>query len=164
MKKENLTTGAARKGLLDQLQRLRPSRCFIFLSLLGSLSVLLALFLSHGELISCYFWQDSRDTGMDFFHSIEYVRGNHPYDYFGTLYPPLANLAFAVLYHLIPSNQTTFWSWSYNSSIAIRGKAFDLRTFQAPMILYVFFLSSRVCCLFLPLFSLCFGPRRSGCG
>ena len=31
---------------------------------------------------------------MDFFHSIEYVRGRQPYAVFDTLYPPLANLFF----------------------------------------------------------------------
>jgi len=33
-------------------------------------------------LISRYYFYDTRDTGMDFFHSIEYVRGRVPYEKF----------------------------------------------------------------------------------
>lgn len=68
-----------------------------------AMCVLACCFLfSHGELIEHYFFYDTRDTGMDFFHSLEYVRGMAPYALFNTLYPPLANLLFYVLYMVIP--------------------------------------------------------------
>jgi hypothetical protein len=106
--------------------------------------VLVAFFISGGELIKYYFWGDTRDTGMDFFHSIEYLRGNHPYEYFGTLYPPLANLFFAILLKLIPSMQKEHMASSFNSSIAMRGTENDIRTFQSPMLLFIFFVVSCV--------------------
>ena len=55
------------------------------------------LYKTHGEIFSEIFFNDSLDTGMDFFHSIEYTRGRAPYDLFETLYPPLANLFFYII-------------------------------------------------------------------
>ena len=47
-----------------------------------------------------------------FFHSIEYMRGRMPYGQFDTLYPPLANLFFYVLYLLVPKTQSDTWTES----------------------------------------------------
>lgn len=105
-----------------------------------SLCTLLCFFLyTNGDLISKYFFHDSRDTGMDFFHSIEYLRGKSPYDIFNTLYPPLANLFFLMLYYLVPSKVSSSWTYDFHASIAMRGTDRDLRTYQAPMLLFIVF-------------------------
>lgn len=97
----------------------------------------LCFLLSRGALISQYFFYDTRDTGMDFFHSIEYVRGRAPYEKFNTLYPPLANLMFYVIYRLIPLDVSNAWASTFSEGIAARGTNIDLRTYQAPMLLFI---------------------------
>ena len=82
--------------------------------------LLLALLASRGTLLHRFFFYDVTDTGMDFFHSIEYMRGRMPYGQFDTLYPPLANLFFYVLYLLVPKTQSATWTESYISSLNMR--------------------------------------------
>lgn len=94
---------------------------------------------SHGELIEHYFFYDTRDTGMDFFHSLEYVRGMAPYALFNTLYPPLANLLFYVLYMVIPGGVSERWMPTLEEGVWARGTDIDLRTHQAPMLLFILF-------------------------
>ena len=66
-------------GWRGLLLRLRPSHLFVLLSAVGAVSVLLIFFFGHGDRIDWYFIYDTHDTGMDFFHSIEYTRGRSPY-------------------------------------------------------------------------------------
>ena len=101
--------------------------------------LLLALLASRGTLLHRFFFYDVTDTGMDFFHSIEYMRGRMPYGQFDTLYPPLANLFFYVLYLLVPKTQSATWTESYISSLNMRGTERDLRLQQATMMLFVVF-------------------------
>lgn len=76
---------------------------------------------------------------MDFFHSIEYTRGRKPYEVFGTLYPPLANLFFYVIYLMMPEGYASQWTYDFYESIKMRGTNLDLRTYQAPMLAYIAF-------------------------
>lgn len=76
---------------------------------------------------------------MDFLHSIEYVRGRMPYGLFDTLYPPLANVLFYLLYLLIPKEVSEKWADTFSSSIAMRGTVNDLRSYQATMLLFLLF-------------------------
>ena len=85
------------------------------------------------------FFYDVTDTGMDFFHSIEYMRGRMPYGQFDTLYPPLANLFFYVLYLLVPKTQSATWTESFISSLNMKGTERDLRLQQATMMLFIVF-------------------------
>lgn len=103
------------------------------------LVLLACFFISKGDLISQYFFYDMRDTGMDFFHSIEYVRGRTPYGVFNTLYPPLANLFFYFIYWLVPREVSVNWTYDFYQSINFRGSYMDLRTYQAPLLLFVLF-------------------------
>lgn len=98
------------------------------------------LFHTHGEMFSKIFFSDSLDTGMDFFHSIEYTRGRAPYDLFGTLYPPLANLFFRVLYQLVPFWQSSNWTNTFEGGISARGSSSDLRVWQPTMMLFILFI------------------------
>lgn len=101
--------------------------------------LLLALLASRGTLLHRFFFYDVTDTGMDFFHSIEYVRGRMPYGQFDTLYPPLANLFFYVLYLLVPKTQSATWTESFISSLNMKGTERDLRLQQATMMLFIVF-------------------------
>ena len=127
-------------AFLKRGERLRPSVVFVVLSALGALAVLAVMFASHGTLLEQYLCWDSRDTGMDFFHSIEYLRGNQPYAYFRTLYPPLANLLFAFVLHLMPPSLIEKWTWNFLDSLKLRGSEDDLRTYQAPMVAFIVFI------------------------
>lgn len=116
-----------------------PAYVYVLLSFLCFFGLILAMLLSHGELWDNFFFRDFRDTGMDFFHSMEYVRGRTPYEEFGTLYPPLANLFFYVLYRMIPYSVSNSWEPDFLKSVEARGTNIDLRTYQAPMVLFIFF-------------------------
>ncbi len=129
-KRDHRNLSALRNGIT-------PMNVFCIASLM-SLAVLLMCFVaSRGELIERYLLLDTRDTGMDFFHSLEYVRGRQPYEQFQTLYSPLANLFFLCLYYLVPVGISKNWTDSFSESIHYRGTQWDLRTYQAPMLLFV---------------------------
>lgn len=113
---------------------------FVFLMIFGVIFTISALFVSHGQLFSQIFFGDKLDTGMDFFHSIEYTRGKAPYELFRTLYPPLANLFFYLLYCMVPLEQSRLWADSFSDGIAARGTAIDLRVWQATMLMFMIFI------------------------
>lgn len=121
-----------------------PSFVFCFFGILSMCFLFFCFLFSRGLLISHYFFQDVNDTGMDFFHSIEYVRDRAPYEQFNALYPPLANLFFLVLYLFIPERVSSAWPSDFWDSVAMRGTELDLRTHQAPMLLFLLF--SVICC------------------
>ena len=102
-----------------------------------TLCIFLCVFITHGSILSDLLFYDTRDTGMDFFHSIEYVRGRTPYKQFNTLYPPLANLFFLLLYRCVPTEDSQSWPATFHESIILRGTNADLRTYQAPMVLFI---------------------------
>lgn len=113
---------------------------FFLCIILGLLFTVIALFVSHGEIWSEIFHHDSLDTGMDFFHSIEYVRGRVPYEVFHTLYPPLANVLFYILYRFVPEHIIAHWPDSYEESVSIRGTATDLRVWQPTALMFILFI------------------------
>lgn len=116
-----------------------PEQVFCLVSLVALAVLVLCVFASRGEVIQQYFFNDTRDTGMDFFHSIEYVRGRMPYGMFDTLYPPLANLLFYLLYLVIPKEISSQWTNSFIDSINLRATSQDLRSYQATMLLFLLF-------------------------
>lgn len=122
---------------------------FIFFSFVSLFSTLLFLYLSHGDLFSKIFFSDSLDTGMDFFHSIEYVRGRVPYEKYGTLYPPLANLFFYMIFLLVPYWQHDQWEDTFEAGISARGTYIDLRVWQPTLFLFIMFVLISTLLLFL---------------
>lgn len=96
-----------------------------------------------------FFYSDSLDTGMDFFHSIEYTKGRMPYLKYNTLYPPLANLFFYIIYLFIPDWQSNRWMDTFDSSIAARGTFIDLRVWQPTLIIFILFVMCSVLCIFV---------------
>lgn len=142
------------KKLLKRTPPLHIRYPLLFIYCLSTaLSTFLLFFLfasSNGTLIPRWFFHDTMDTGMDFFHSIEYLEGNSPYLKFGTLYPPLANLFYKVLLRFVPATESALWEPSFGGSISMRGSALDLRVHQAPLLLFIAF-SLVVCLLTLEL-------------
>ena len=129
-----------RLGKRNILQKAKdPAWVFCAVSLLGMAAVAVCIFASRGDWIRQYFFYNDRDTGMDFFHSIEYVKGRMPYGLFDTLYPPLANVFFYLLYLLIPKSISDNWVSDFDASVEMRGTADDLRSYQAPMLLFLLF-------------------------
>lgn len=106
----------------------------------GLLFLIVALFVTNGDIFSRIFWRDISDTGMDFFHSIEYTKGRSPYELYNTLYPPLANFFFYLLFRLVPSWQHEQWSGSFIGGIEARGTNIDLRVWQPTMVLFLLFI------------------------
>lgn len=123
---------------------------YIFISLLSLGITFFWLLLSHGNNFSNLFFYDSLDTGMDFFHSIEYTRGKAPYTKFDTIYPPLANMFFFALLCFVPEWQYIQWSDDFYESISYRGTNVDLRVWQPTMLLFMFFI---FICIFAFLFA-----------
>ena len=113
---------------------------FCVMVLMGVLLTMWSLLQSHGENFPKIFFHDGADTGMDFFHSIEYTRGRAPYELFGTLYPPLANLCFLFLFQMVPPWQYNNWADTFSEGTATRRSAYDLRVYQPTMLLFIFFL------------------------
>lgn len=122
---------------------------FVLATVFSILCTLFALFISHGEVFSKIFFHDSLDTGMDFFHSIEYVCGRNPYEKYSTLYPPFANLCFYMLFRFIPFWQFNQWTETYEEGIASRGSNIDLRIWQPTLFLFILFILISVLCLFI---------------
>lgn len=139
MMQQKVKTTRAPRLRLDKNRRLTPMQIYCWATVACLAMLLLALLASRGTLLHRFFFYDVTDTGMDFFHSIEYVRGRMPYGQFDTLYPPLANLFFYVLYLLVPKTQSATWTESYISSLNMRGTERDLRLQQATMMLFVVF-------------------------
>lgn len=79
------------KRILSKLKENQMAFVFCIANAVTLACLTVFLFASHGELIERFFFYDTIDTGMDFFHSIEYVNGLQPYERFYTLYPPLVN-------------------------------------------------------------------------
>ena len=117
-----------------------PSAVFITATAVCLLLFLWNIVDSHGAVIEKFFFHDVRDTGMDFLHSIEYVRGRHPYEQFQTLYPPLANFMFMCLFRMVPEWICHLWPDDFAESVGLRGTDLDLRTYQATMLLFILFL------------------------
>lgn len=108
---------------------------------LGFFMCAAVLFITRGTYFNRLFFHASNDTGMDFFHSIEYVRGRKPYELFNTLYPPLANMFFYVLFRFVPSWQYETWMPTFTESVNARGTAIDLRVWQPTMVLFIVFVA-----------------------
>ncbi len=157
MRKARFTCGDACEiqRLPERASWLTPSRLFILLSALGSLTVFAFFFFSHGELISKYFWYDDWDTGMDFLNSITYLKGNRPYEQYLTLYPPLANLLFAILYHMVPESITENWGPDFWSNVAIRRTPYDLRTYQSTLMMLLLYVGLSVLFIAILVYCVC---------
>ena len=113
---------------------------FIACTVGGLTLTIFSLFFSQGEVFDEIFHVDSLDTGMDFFHSIEYTKGRAPYELYETLYPPLANLFFYILYRFIPFWQQHTWADTFEGGIAARGTIADQRLWQPSMVLFMAFI------------------------
>lgn len=139
MMQQKVKTTRAPRLRLDKNRRLTPMQIYCWATVACLAVLLLALLASRGALLHRFFFYDVTDTGMDFFHSIEYTRGRMPYGQFDTLYPPLANLFFYVLYLLVPKTQSATWPESFISSLNMKGTERDLRLQQATMMLFIVF-------------------------
>lgn len=105
----------------------------------GLLITLITVLLSHGEGKGLFFY-DIFDTGMDFFHSIEYVATGAPYEDWNVIYPPLANLFFSFCFLFVPESQYSLWKQDFFESLAMRGTYMDLRVWQSTMMLFIIFI------------------------
>ncbi len=108
---------------------------YVVIAVLGIIWTIYMLFISHGEWFAQILYPDPFDTGMDFFHSIEYTEGGEPYRKYATLYPPLANLVFYVLYRFVPVSQMEFWR---NAGYA-RLTTADFRLWQTTLFMFILF-------------------------
>lgn len=108
-----------------------------------------------------YFWHDKYNTGMDFFHSIEYVRTKKPYEQFEVVYPPLANLFFYLIYSFVAGSYPENTSETFWQSLEMVGTPNDLRLFQGPMMAFLIFI---IGCISSMLFMLInrFGNKTKG--
>lgn len=120
--------------------QLNISSVFCIFVLISIIITGIATFVTHGGSWEVMFFPSKVDTGMDFFHSIEYTRGGRPYECWNTLYPPLANLFFYFLYCLVPKSVSGKWADSFQGSLNARGTEIDLRVTQSTAILFIIFI------------------------
>lgn len=134
--------------LLRRLFRKRtvsPAVLFCAIAVISLIAFATVCLLAQTEFWTMFFFRGESsyfrfaDTGMDFYHSIEYLRGNDPYQLFGTIYPPLANLLFKVCYHLVPIKQKMEWQDDYMSSAYLRRTSNDLRVWMPTAMLFLLF-------------------------
>ena len=80
MMQQKVKTTRAPRLRLDKNRRLTPMQIYCWATVACLAVLLLALLASRGTLLHRFFFYDVTDTGMDFFHSIEYMRGRMPTD------------------------------------------------------------------------------------
>lgn len=129
-----------RKRNVKRKKKVDMATAFVIASIAGIMLTLLFVLLSHGDIISEIFFVDSLDVGMDFFHSIEYTRGRTPYELYYTVYPPLANLLFYMMFRCTPFWQAEKWAGTFSEGIAARGTSIDLRVWQPTMLMFIVFI------------------------
>ena len=111
--------------------------CYIVLTFVSLLFLFFYVFFTQGMRLEYFLWSDEIDTGMDFFNSIIYTKGRHPYTQYGTIYPPLANLFFWILSHCIPPEIKSQWAESYETALLMRGTIYDPRLKQSELMLFL---------------------------
>ena len=126
--------------MVNKKRELSPTLIFCILSIASIVATIVVLFATHGEFFTSYLFFDTKDAGMDFFHSIEYVIGRSPYLSQGTLYPPLANLLFYGFLALIPESVMNHSISGYNVFWDIRCTQYDLRTRYEPSLIFLIFM------------------------
>lgn len=95
---------------------------------------------SNGEIISSFFFLDTRDTGMDFFNSIAIVKDRTPYSYSNSIYPPLASLIFYIIYCMVPMGYSDQWRQTSMGIVGSRGTDLDPRSWQTTMLAFLLFI------------------------
>lgn len=115
-------------------------KIYIVLTLICILLGGLLLFFTRGDGFAEYFFHDTLDTGMDFFNSVLYTKGRHPYTQYHTIYPPLANSFFWIIQRCVPRNIVNQWPESYEEGIFIRGTEIDLRLEQILLFAFIIFI------------------------
>ena len=94
------------------------------------------------------------DTGMDFFSSVQYTQGANPYLWFGTVYPPLANLFFYFMYRMLPDYVKETIPTSMLDIMNARGTSADLRTTQAGLMEFILYTIVTILLLYILLESI----------
>jgi len=132
------------------LRKISSDRLYLYtaLNVVCLFCIYVLLFFDLGELRS-FFWyyhDNIDDTGMDFYNSMIYVRGRTPYTKFDTLYPPLANLFYWLLYKTVPKSYSSGWPDTFMGALRNRRTKTDLRVVQSTTVLFLVFI---VVCVFL---------------
>ena len=133
-------------------KKITPLSLFLIISFILTLMVGSCFYLAvprsdtlKNDIWGHYFWCNPpdvhpyNDTGMDFFHSIEYLKGNSPYAVWNTIYPPLANLFFKICYSMIPVFQKDQWELDYVWSLNNRIGENSLRDWLPTMMLFIIY-------------------------
>lgn len=125
-----------------------PRFIFIFLIAISYILLLTIDFLYDGKASDLVLFYSQTDTGMDFFSSIQYTKGRNPYYSFGTVYPPLANLFFYMIYRLLPTRLREIMPETMADIMNARNTYADLRGYRSSMMCFLLFL---ILCIMLML-------------
>ena len=125
-----------------------PMALFAIILFAGfTLSLIVNVFLS-GEVINTVFFDQGRDTGMDFFNSIAYTVGQKPYSQFGTLYPALANLFFFIIFKSLPFSSEVSWGNSFLEVLVNRNTASGVKASPFAIFIFIVFIIVVIILLF----------------
>ena len=133
-------------NIIKKNNHISPLAFLILCNIIGFFLLVLSVSIKP-DLWQFFFWNNKRDnaylyhdTGMDFFHSIEYLKGNNPYVQWHTIYPPLANLFFAIIINLVPGTQKEQWTDNYDDSNFMRTTPNDLRLWMPTLMVFILFI------------------------
>jgi hypothetical protein len=112
---DNSPSSQVRRG--DPLEPYRSTaRLYRLLSVAALLSFCAVVLLTEGDIYRTFFFNNEAvdpasgmDTGMDFLNSIVCAHDGKPYTRYRTLYPPLANVFFALLAKGVPMLESLQW-------------------------------------------------------
>lgn len=130
-------------------KKLGTKTFFCIITLISLIILGIEMIVTHGDCLKSFFFYNysdyinfgsaNMDTGMDFFNSIVCTYKGVPYTKYNTLYPPLANLFFAVLCKCVPLDQTSNWL-NYDIYYTMRWTNDDLRVHQVTFLLFILFI------------------------
>ncbi len=104
--------------------------------------------ISRGSYVPYFFYRDEIDTGMDFFNSLAEASDGDCYMTYHTSYPPFAEEILHCLAGILPDSLTSALPKSHEGIIRMRGTVLDLRSHQAPLLLFTFLAAGYAAMLF----------------
>lgn len=115
-------------------------KTYVILSFLAYIAAIVLIAASKGSLFASFFFTDSSDSGMDFFHSLVETTTRHPYEDYGIIYPPFANMIFYLLSLLVEGSVKANWPADHDGSVYMVGTVDDLRLQQSSFFIFIVFI------------------------
>lgn len=127
----------------------RIDKLFSYIILCAIVFLAIRVVYTNGMDLKELLWGDIYDTGGDFFYSVICTKDADPYGTFKTLYPPLANLFYYLIYLCIPSSISSAWNLDYSNFYSLKGTFQDLRLYQHCLFIFLVYVQCTVLSFYL---------------